>query len=88
MITLSGAQDTMLNIITSVESGAITPEEAVNQLNDLKADVKRAGIDFEVEWTLADFQTVRDNDLPTYELNDDEEYQEDYVFEDGEEDEI
>jgi len=84
MITLSGAQDTMLNIITSVESGAITPEEAVQQLNDLKADVKKAGIDFEIEWTLADFQTVRDNDLATYELNDDEEYQENYEFEDEE----
>ena len=84
MITLSGAQDTMLNIITSVESGAITPEEAVNQLNDLKADVKKAGIDFEVEWTLVDFQTVRDNDLSTYELNDDEEYQEGYDFEEEE----
>jgi hypothetical protein len=55
--TLKEAQDNLIGIINSVEAGVMTPEAAVEELERLKED---APSKFTADWTLEDFQTVRD----------------------------
>jgi hypothetical protein len=73
---MSVAQDLFLGIINSVETGLKTPEEAVTELADLKEEYG-----FKSDWTLADFQTLRNNflsELPEGDFYDDD----DLEFED------
>ncbi len=66
-LTLTEAQRLLLGIITSVESGVTTPEEAVEELNDLREKAGKAGIPFKADYTLTDFEKIRENYVSTYE---------------------
>lgn len=58
-LTLTDAQRTLLGIITSVESGVTSPEDAVKEQETLKAEAQAAGLNLNANYTLADFQQVR-----------------------------
>jgi hypothetical protein len=64
-LTLTEAQRILLGIIESVEVGNFTAEEAVQELTELKADAERAGLNFRADYTLADFQKIREMFLST-----------------------
>ena len=61
-LTLTEAQRLLLGIITSVEAGVTTPEEAVEELNDLKDRAEEAGFPFDADYTLVDFENISRND--------------------------
>jgi hypothetical protein len=63
-LTLTEAQRLLRGIITSVESGVTLPEDAVEELAELKT--KAAGLNFKADYTLADFQKIRENYVSTY----------------------
>jgi hypothetical protein len=65
---MSVAQDLFLGIVSSVETGLITPERAVIELDNLKQEYG-----FKSEYTLADFQRIRTDYLSEL-LDDDDEY--------------
>jgi hypothetical protein len=65
--TLTEIQRTLLGIIVAVESGVTTPEEAVDELNKLKAKAAKAGLNFRADYLLADFQEIRKNSISSYE---------------------
>jgi hypothetical protein len=74
--TLTEPQRRLLEIISSVENGIYTPEEAVTEFQDIKRDMEKAGLPLApeyalAEYTLADFQRIRENALASYESNDD-----------------
>jgi hypothetical protein len=67
-LTLTEAQRLLLGIISSVESGITTPEEAVTELADLKAKAVKANIPtFQADYTLENFQSIRDAYVSEYE---------------------
>jgi hypothetical protein len=66
--TLEGAQTRLLEIIASVETGIYTAEEAVDELNDLKADSDKDGLGFHADYQLEDFQHIRKSYLSLYNL--------------------
>jgi len=68
-LTLTEAQRLLLGIITSVEAGVTTPEEAVDELNDLREKAGKAGIPFKVDYVLADFVKIRENYVSTYDTS-------------------
>jgi hypothetical protein len=59
ILTLVGAQRLLLGIITSVESGITSPEDAVEELATLREQVAASGIGFHWDYTLEDFQKIR-----------------------------
>lgn len=63
-LSLVDAQRNLLGIITSVEAGVTTPEEAVQELNGLKSD---APLTFRPNYTLEDFQNIAKAAATTYE---------------------
>ncbi len=68
--TLTEAQRLLLGIITSVESCVTSPAEAVQELTTLKSRAVAAGINFKAyNYTLADFQKIRDNYVSTYDTS-------------------
>ncbi len=67
--TLTEAQRILLGIITSVESGVTTPEEAALELSSLKARASTAGVNFKADYTVADFQKIRENYVTTYDTS-------------------
>lgn len=67
-LTLTQAQRVLLGIVTSVESGVTTPEEAVNELALLKKEAKEAGLNFTANYTLADFEKIQ-ADASVYDLS-------------------
>ena len=76
------AQDLFLGIIESVESGVMSPEEAVTELANLKQEY-----DFKSDYTLADFQRVRENFLSDLlDLDDDYFEENEFEFDEDEED--
>jgi hypothetical protein len=74
---MNTAEDLFLGIIESVESGLMTPEEAVTELASLKQDYN-----FKSDYTLDDFQRIRESCLSTLpedeDFFDDTEDEEDY----------
>jgi hypothetical protein len=79
---MSVAQDLFLDLVGSVESGIMTPEEAVTELAELKQEYG-----FKSEYKLKDFQRLRTNYLS--ELEDEEEndfYEDDFQYDEDEED--
>ena len=70
----------MLGIISSVESGVTTPEEAVVEVKELERRALECGAPFKNNYTLEDFQKIRKDYLSDYLLEDDD-------VEDNEEDE-
>ena len=67
MKTVTEAQLTLLGILSTVESGAITPEEAVEELGTLKSQVAEAGLTFSADYTVEDFEKIRTAYASTYE---------------------
>lgn len=65
-LTLTQAQRVLLGIVTSVESGVTTPEEAVNELALLKKEAKEAGLNFTANYTLADFEKIQADSASVY----------------------
>lgn len=72
-LTLTEAQRLLLGIITSVESGVTSPEDAVEELAELKT--KAAGLNFKADYTLENFQKIRENYVSTYEASDEPSYE-------------
>lgn len=72
-LTLTEAQRLLLGIITSVESGVTTPEDAVEELNDLREKTGKTGLPFKADYVLADFAKIRENYISQYESTDSEE---------------
>lgn len=66
-LTLTEAQRLLLGIITSVESGVTTPEEATDELTSLKTRAANAGVNFKADCTVDDFIKIRENYVSTYE---------------------
>lgn len=66
-LTLTDAQRLLLGIIASVESGVTTPEDAVTELAGLKEKATAAGLNFRADYTLQDFQDIRQKEIETYE---------------------
>jgi hypothetical protein len=65
-LTLTEAQRLLLGIIISVESGVTTPEEAVDELNELNTRAETANLNFKADYTLADFEEIRADYLSNY----------------------
>jgi len=66
-LTLTEAQRRLLEIIGAVEFGINSPQEAVNELNDLKKAAADAGLPFKAAYELSDFQKIRTDELSDYE---------------------
>lgn len=66
-LTLTEAQRLLLGIIESVEAGATTPAQAVVELGRLKQEAKDAGVKFEGNYNLADFERIHENYISQYE---------------------
>lgn len=64
--TLTTAQRFLLGIIACVESGVTSPEDAVDELKELKAKSAQAGILFKADYTLADFEKLREIYVSSY----------------------
>lgn len=69
VLTLTEAQRLLLGIISSVESGVTAPEEAVDELNDLREKAGKAGVPFKADYVLADFEKIRQNYVAQYETS-------------------
>ncbi len=65
-LTLTEAQRLLLGIITSVEGGVTTPEDAISELEELKS---RAGANFRADYTVDDFIKLRENYVSQYETS-------------------
>jgi hypothetical protein len=65
-LSLTEAQRILLGIITSVESGVTTPEAAVEELSGLKTRAAAENLPFKADYTLADFEKIRQNYVSTY----------------------
>jgi hypothetical protein len=48
----------LLDIVTSVKEGTITPEKAVKEFEELKERATLAGLPFKANYVLADFQKI------------------------------
>ena len=68
-LTLTEVQRRLLEIIGSVESGVTSPSEAVTELGDLKDAATDAGLTFQADYTLEDFQKIRATELSTYDTS-------------------
>jgi hypothetical protein len=79
LFTLTEAQRRLHTILNATEGGIYTPEEAVKELADLKQDADKAGLKFQADYTLADFQKLRTDFLSEYQ------YDYDYDYEEGDE---
>jgi hypothetical protein len=66
---LTDAQRTLLGIIASVEAGVTAPEDAVKELALLKNRAKISGLSFKADYTLSDFQKIREAYASTYDYN-------------------
>jgi len=62
-LSLVKAQRLLMGIIASVESGITSPEEALAELASLK---KQAPDGFEADYTLEDFQRIREDYSSSY----------------------
>ena len=71
IITLKNMESRLSEIILSVEDGEYSPEEALAQFNDLKADVEKTNLRFAADYTLADFRRIQVNALSTFEARTD-----------------
>ena len=67
--TLTQAQRLLLGIITSVESGITTPEEAVSELKVLQDRAFHEGLTFKSDYTADDFTKLRENYVSQYETS-------------------
>lgn len=68
-LTLTQAQRLLLGIISSVESGYMTPEDGIVELGKLQENAKKSGVDLIAAYKLADFQRLRQAHLDTYETS-------------------
>lgn len=71
-LTLTEAQRLLLGIISNVELGELTPDEAVKELVQLKLDAAAAGFEFKVNYTFDDFERLRENYISNYESSSEE----------------
>lgn len=67
--TLTEAQRLLLGIITSVESGVTSPEDAVSELKEVKAKAVLAGLTFKADYTVDEFIKIRENYVSTYDTS-------------------
>ena len=81
-LTLTEAQRLLLGIIASVKSGVTEPTAAALELNELKDRTKMAGLNFQADYTVEDFEAIKDEAFFS-----EYEYESDYEYEDGEEEE-
>ena len=77
-LTLTDVQRLFLDIIALLEIGLTTPEGAVEELNDLKQRAKIAGVLFKADYTLMDFEKIRENYLSVYDMYDYDAYDDEY----------
>ena len=68
-LTQVQASRLLLGIITSVESGSTTPEDAVKELEQLKSQAPEG---FKAAFTQVDFQRIRENYAAIYESSQEE----------------
>jgi len=68
-LTLTEAQRLLLGIISSVESGVTTPDEAAEELQNLRYRATQAGVNFRADYTVDDFTKIRENYVSTYETS-------------------
>ena len=68
-LTLTEAQRLLLGIITSVESGVTSPEDAVDELSNLKGNATKSGLPFKADYTLKDFQAIQALSAATYDTS-------------------
>jgi hypothetical protein len=76
-LTLTGVQRLLLGIIQSVEAGVTTPEDAFEELKDLKARALGNNINFTSDYSIADFKLIRVQHSSEYDVEffDDETYE-------------
>jgi hypothetical protein len=76
-LTLQGVQRLLLGIIQSVEAGVTTPEDAFEELKDLKARALGSNINFTSDYSIADFKLIRIQHSSEYDVEffDDETYE-------------
>jgi hypothetical protein len=60
-LTLTTLQQLLLGIMASVESGVTSPEAGFDELAELKAQAREAGIDFTADYSVEDFQRMLEN---------------------------
>lgn len=78
-LTVRQAEKNLLGIILDVECGFSTPEKAVEEQAAL---LEQAPEEFQAEYTLEDFQRIRDNALSTYDSDADFYEQDTVAFKD------
>jgi hypothetical protein len=70
-LTLTKVRRTLLGIITSVESGVTSPEDAEAELSQLRNEAEKANLNFRADYTVDDFRKIRENYVATYETSQD-----------------
>jgi hypothetical protein len=80
-LTLTATQRLLLGIISSVEAGITSPIEAMAELNELKAQADDAGLKFRADYTVEDFENIRQVFVATYETSQDPYPAEDTYYE-------
>lgn len=68
-LTLTEAQRLLLGIISSVEGGITTPEDASEELAELKEKAAKAGLNFKADYTVDDFIKIRESYVSQYETS-------------------
>ena len=71
--TRRDAEERLLDIIEGTEDGFYTPEEASREVGYLERDAERAGLNYKTDYTLEDFQKIRESALSNYLLSDEDE---------------